>query len=133
MRSSRKGTKVTAMLVALVTAALGLAACGDDGGSSSGGDAPKVAWLTAITTEFVDAEEKGARPVIEDAGGSLEFFDAQFDPQKQLTQCQDAITSGRFNSIRTSPSLNFASQPRGLIKSDLRNCDSARSGRLIRV
>lgn len=101
MRSSRKGLNAVLTLLALVIASVGLAACSDDDddGSGSGDEAPKVAWLTAITTEFVDAEEQGARPVIEDAGGSLEFFDAQFDPQAQLKQCQDAITSGRFNSM----------------------------------
>ncbi len=51
----------------------------------------------------MQAETDGLKKSIEASGGSVENFAANFDPQKQLQQCTDAITSGRFNVIVLDP------------------------------
>lgn len=110
MRGDRGWQIGTAL--ATLALALGAVACGsddDDGGGSGGGssgsaqEAPEIAWLTAVNTELVQAEEEGLTAGLEETGGSYQLFDAQFDPQKQLTQCQDAVTSGRYNVMMIYP------------------------------
>jgi ribose transport system substrate-binding protein len=36
---------------------------------------------------------------VKPSGGTVKVFNAAFDPQKQQQQCQDAVTSGRYNVI----------------------------------
>lgn len=74
-------------------------ASGDSGGASGGANAPKVAMIAYAILDFGQAEVPAMEEELEKAGGSLEVFNANFDPQKQLQQCTDAITSGRFNAI----------------------------------
>lgn len=93
----------------LFGAVLILAGCGSSssGGSSSGGGsgstssqkAPKIAYLTYASTAYVTAEEEGLHKVLDPIGGSFTMFNANYDPQKQLTQCTDAITSQRYNAL----------------------------------
>lgn len=102
---------MSALAVAASVAAMAAAGCGsDDGGSSastSGGgsttasaDKPvDVAYVSYALTDYVDAEKIGLEKAIKPGGGSVRFFNANFDPQKLVQQCQDAINSGRYNSI----------------------------------
>jgi ribose transport system substrate-binding protein len=62
-----------------------------------------VAYVTYALTDYVQAEEKGVKSVVEPDGGSVTVFNASFDPQKLTQQCQDAITSGRYNAILLAP------------------------------
>lgn len=103
--------------VVIVVAVLSLsvlAGCGDDDSSSGSANTgtsaaaeqskpAKVALLHYAYVDFNQAEEQGVKSVVEGAGGSVEFFNANFDPQKQMKQCNDAITSGRFNVIMLVP------------------------------
>jgi ribose transport system substrate-binding protein len=112
MRCSR----VLALGAVVGAAALAVAGCGsDDGGSTSGsastgsstsgssGKPVNVAYLTYGVTDYVQAEEKGVKSVVEPTGGEVTMFNANFDPQKMTQQCQDAVTSGRYDAILIAP------------------------------
>lgn len=53
--------------------------------------------------EYVAAAERGVREAVEDAGGTVEVFDAGFSAQEQLNQIEDAITSGNFDAFILYP------------------------------
>jgi ribose transport system substrate-binding protein len=92
-----------------------VAGCGDDDDSSDSGDgaassgtqtekkaakAPKIAVIyTVSSSDYQGAQEEGITKVVEREGGSFETFNANFDPQKLISDCQDAVSSGRFNAI----------------------------------
>jgi ribose transport system substrate-binding protein len=85
----------------MLAATMLLAACGDDDGDGGGGsgEAPKLALLYTIYSDFQTAQEEGISEVIDPLGGSYERFNANFNPQMQIAQCKDAVNSGRFNAI----------------------------------
>jgi ribose transport system substrate-binding protein len=112
--------RLWALAALTALAALVVAGCGSSGSSSSStassetgsggetsepaesegsGEAPKAAVLYHTLTDFTTPQIAAEKKVIEAAGGSMQDFNADFDPQKQLTQCQDAITSQRYNVI----------------------------------
>ena len=112
--------RVLALGAIVAAVALAAAGCGssDDGGSTAsgtsagtsasttggaGGKPVKVAYLTYALTDYVQAEEHGLKSVIAPDGGSVTVFNANFDPQKLTQQCQDAVTSGRYNAILLAP------------------------------
>ncbi|UGS37299.1 sugar ABC transporter substrate-binding protein [Capillimicrobium parvum] len=102
-------------LAAVIAAAALAAGCGSDDGSSttstpstgstaastgsSGGEPVNVAYLTYALTDYVEAEKQGVKSVVGPGGGSVTVFNANFDPQKLTQQCQDAVSSGRYNAI----------------------------------
>lgn len=49
--------------------------------------------------EYVAAAERGVREIVEGNGGNVEAFDAGFNPEEQLNQLEDAITSGNFDAF----------------------------------
>jgi ABC-type sugar transport system substrate-binding protein len=103
MRSARALSLVATAVLALLVAACGSSS--DSGGSSTsgngggGGKKPRIAYLTYSDTDFVQAETKGFKEVAQKDGGSVTVFSANFDPQQQIKQCADAVTSGRYNAI----------------------------------
>lgn len=88
------------LIAGVVTLALlATAACGDDdestGGTGSEKEGARIALLAAaIGNAFVDASVKAMEAGTKAEGVELMVFDAQFDPQKQLSQCQDAVAQG---------------------------------------
>lgn len=117
---------ITKLLVGLaaILAVAALAACGGSSGSSSSsssasGDSSSastqkpanIAYLTYVETDYVMQENAGMESVVKPLGGSVERFSANFDPQKQIQQCNDAITSGRFNAIVLAPVDSGAAVP----------------------
>ncbi|MBS1885878.1 MAG: sugar ABC transporter substrate-binding protein [Actinobacteria bacterium] len=110
-------------LLALLGLALAvvIAGCGSSGSSSSSGggseggessgEAPKAALLLNTYTDFTQAGREGVEKVITAAGGSVTPSNAEFEPQKQLAQCQDAITSQRYNVIILGPADSPSSVP----------------------
>ena len=98
--------------LAVVAATLLAAGCGADDAAapsgapaSAGGSAdPKVnvAYLSYAYTDYVQAEEEGLKEAV-GAGGSVRVFNANFDAQKLLKDCQDAVSSGRYNAIVLAP------------------------------
>lgn len=109
------GYKALRLLGALgmIIAGLMAAGCGSDndagGGSASGeggsgpAKAPEVAMIAYAILDFAQAEVPAMEAELESVGGSMKVFNANFDPQKQLQQCTDAITSGRYNVIVLMP------------------------------
>lgn len=61
---------------------------------------PNIALFNPLgNNDYVANAEKGVRSIIEAAGGTVQAFDAGFDPQEQLNQIQDAITAGTFQAF----------------------------------
>lgn len=61
---------------------------------------PKIALFNPLgNNDYVASAEKGVRSIIEAAGGTVQAFDAGFDPAEQLNQLQDAITAGGFDAF----------------------------------
>src|SRR5687767_14590951 len=97
-----------ALAVAASALALIASGCGDDdsGSTTSGGgggsttkaaDKPvDVAYISYALTDYVQAEQKGLEDAVKPGGGSVRLFNANFDPQKLIQQCQDAVNSGRY-------------------------------------
>jgi ribose transport system substrate-binding protein len=106
MMGFRRARALTAF-VALAAAAMVVVGCGDDNKGSSdaktGGKAPKVAFLSWAYTDYTQAEEKGMKEAAGKLGGSVKVLNANFDPQKLNKDCQDAITSGRYNAFVIAP------------------------------
>lgn len=95
------------MSAAMILVAAAISGCGDDNNNDSGkaDKAAKVAYLTYIYADYQQAEEAGIKEGIKSSGGSVKVFNAEFDPDKQQKQCEDAITSGRFNAFVLSSVL----------------------------
>lgn len=108
------GTRIAAVGAIAAVAAFG-AGCGssdDDGGSSASGGttaaattggggakAPQIAFLTGDVSDFGQGQVNGLRRVAEENGGSLTIFDGGFDAQRQNADCQDVVTTGKYNGI----------------------------------
>lgn len=103
-------------LAAVLALGLAVSACGEDegaggsgGGSSSEEGPAKVAFLVATEAAgYPQGMLKAARAAAGQENVELEVFDAQFDPRKQVAQCQDAVASGSFDAI---VALSAASPP----------------------
>src|SRR4051812_32957431 len=107
--------------------ALTLAACGSDDDKSSSsstssgtsttstapssGQGKKIAYLAAARgNAFVDAALKAVQAEADKEGVKLTVFDAQFNPGKQLSQCQDAVTQ-KFDAIVALPAAGVPLTP----------------------
>lgn len=115
---------VAAVAAAVVTASV--AACGSSSSSTStsastsaggastqaaGGKGKKIAFLAAAKgNAYVDASVKAITADAAKAGVQLTVFDAQFNPQKQLAQCQDAVTK-KYDAIITLSAVGVAMIP----------------------
>ncbi len=121
-----KASKPVMGAVVAVVAAASLAACGSSGSSTStsastaasgstttapSGQGKKIAYLAAARgNAYVDAGLKAATAQAAKLGVKLTVFDAQFNPQKQLAQCQDAITK-KYDAIVTIAAVGVALIP----------------------
>ncbi|WP_329537426.1 sugar ABC transporter substrate-binding protein (plasmid) [Streptomyces sp. NBC_01450] len=105
----------------VTTMSLAVAACGnseDSSSASSGGtggkgskDPVSIALLASSGASYSQAENKGAEAVAKAAGGSVTVFTADLDPQKQMTQCKDAIASGKYKGILIEAVSSAAAVP----------------------
>lgn len=103
--------RLTALAAALLAMALVAAGCGSSSDSSTGGtgtgsdsgsssdSAPKAAAFVYTINDYTSVELEGLKQELKKVGGSLQTYSANFNPQEQLAQCQDAITSQRFNVL----------------------------------
>lgn len=67
-------------------------------------DGPKIAYFNPIgNNTYTAAAGDGITNIIEAAGGTVQEFDAGFNPEEQLNQIQDAITSGGFDAFIIYP------------------------------
>ena len=101
-----------ALAAALVTLSLVVGACGGDddeggGGGGGGGQASKpveIAYLSFAVANSYDAPMlAAAKTVASQNNAKITVFDAANDPKKQLSQLQNATSSGRFDAIITQP------------------------------
>jgi ribose transport system substrate-binding protein len=106
MTRPRRGVLVTIGAAAL----LGLVACGgdddSDAGSASSGEAKpvKVALLLpATSTSYYNAQSEAVKEKAEQSGASADVLEANYDPRKQLSQCEDAIASQQYDAIVVYP------------------------------
>lgn len=120
--------KPVVVAVAAVALAVSIAACGSSnksststsaastssGGASTqaaGGKGKKIAFLAAAKgNAYVDASVKAITADAAKAGVQLTVFDAQFNPQKQLSQCQDAVTK-KYDAIISLSAVGVAMIP----------------------
>jgi ribose transport system substrate-binding protein len=94
---------------ALLALTLVAAACGSDdtGGAESGADAEgtdgplEIAHFVAIQANPVEEVIITTAQATADAedGVNVTLFDASNDPQNQIAQCQDAITTGKYDGF----------------------------------
>nr|WP_281381631.1 sugar ABC transporter substrate-binding protein [Conexibacter arvalis] len=55
--------------------------------------------MTGDISDFGQGQVNGLRSVAEANGGSLTIFDGGFDAQRQNADCQDVVTTGKYNGI----------------------------------
>jgi ribose transport system substrate-binding protein len=97
----------------LGTFAIALSGCSNSGttgsgsaAQTSGNKAEKVSiafFSAAATNTFNDANYKGAKEAADKIGAQITIFSAEFDPNKQINQVQDAIVSGKYNLFIINP------------------------------
>ncbi len=98
----------TAMAVAALMA-IGATACGSDeegggggggGGESGGTEVSKIAFLGfAGANSFAQATLAGIKEQAAKEGVEVEFFDPNFDAATQVSQIQNAVTTGEFQAF----------------------------------
>jgi len=101
----------TSMLVAAVAAATLLTACGssddnaNDGASTGGsGKQVRIAYLSfAVANSFDAPMLAAAQAVAAGQQAKITVFDANNDPNKQLSQLQDVVSQGGFDAIVVQP------------------------------
>ncbi len=72
--------------------------------TASAQDGPNIALFNPLgNNTYVASAEAGVRSIIEAAGGTVQAFDAGFNPEEQLNQINDAITSGGFDAFIIYP------------------------------
>lgn len=100
--SGPKRHSVMAALSVLVLA-FGVSACGDDDDSADSGTGQEDVSLGVFMASLGDGYTRNLNEAIteqaEKMGAEVQTFDATFDPQKQLQQCQDAIATQRFQAF----------------------------------
>ena len=86
---------------ALLVASLAFAGNGSSAGTLSAEVKPiRVAFFaSSLANTYVPAQVQGAKAAARKSGAATTVFDAVYDATKQLTQVQDAITSGKFDAF----------------------------------
>lgn len=95
--------KLTAVGAAVLLAT-GVAACGgSDSSGSSGGGSKKVTDIAffgfAAANSFAQATYAGIKEQAAKQGIKVKFFDPNFDAQQQVSQIQNAITTGKYQAF----------------------------------
>ena len=70
---------------------------------------PRIAFLVGVVDSTYTPAQKGG--LEEGSGGEVTIFNPDFDPTNQLRQCQDVITSNRYDAIVITPLDNATSIP----------------------
>ena len=89
----------TLMLAACAGALFRRREGGEEGGSSVGA----IAFLNPVSAEFTSLIGEGIAEVADAAGYEVTEFDAAGDTQKQVSQCTDAVSSGRYVGMILEP------------------------------
>jgi ribose transport system substrate-binding protein len=107
MRYLKARRRACVGVVAAMASALALAACGSDGGddkasAGTGASADEPVRIAALLSALTGYEGAVARSVEETAkanNSTVKVFSADYDPAKQLQQCQDVIASGQYDGM----------------------------------
>ncbi|MGW0163017.1 sugar ABC transporter substrate-binding protein [Mycobacterium sp. NPDC003323] len=89
----RAGTCATAVLV--------LAGCSPT--ADDAGQTPSIGFLQLASAAYTNAIRTGVEQAAAAGGYQVTTFDAGSDPQKQVAQCQDAVSSGRLDGLVIEP------------------------------
>jgi ribose transport system substrate-binding protein len=77
-------------------------------------DGPPVAlafFMASAANSYAQAQLEGVEEVAGQMNATVDTFDGQFDSQRQYSQLQDAIASGRFDGFIVSPNDGNALAP----------------------
>ncbi|MEW2500579.1 sugar ABC transporter substrate-binding protein [Amycolatopsis sp. NPDC047767] len=108
---SRPATRPRSRLIAAAIigslAAVSLAACGSsssagssDSGASGGSSSGAVAFFTdGLGNSYLQSATNAAKALAAKDGVKMDVFSADFDSGKQLTQIQDAVSSGKYKAL----------------------------------
>jgi ribose transport system substrate-binding protein len=116
MKTLRTATGVVLIGVAVLV----LAACGDDdsdegsGGGKSGESSERLQvalLIPTVGTSYAAANVQGAKDQASKDNATVRVYDAKYDPSKENSDCQTAITSGEADAIIVNPVDNSALGP----------------------
>lgn len=93
------------------TASSGTTAAGSSSGSAPANKANLALFIVIRANPYAAAQIKGVQDEARKLGASVTVFDAQLDPQKQISQCNDAIATGRYNGFLISPAAGPTMMP----------------------
>lgn len=106
------GIGVALLLTLAVTASAFGGASRQDTRTRQGAEPVNVAFLIATTSAgYTRGILTAAKKAAAANNVKLTVFDAQFNPQKQFSQCQDVISGGKFQAIVTLPAASPAMVP----------------------
>jgi ribose transport system substrate-binding protein len=89
-------------VAAMLVASLAFAGSGSSARTVSSAEAKPVRvafFASSLANTYVPAQVQGAKASARKRGAATTVFDAVYDASKQLTQVQDAITSGKFDAF----------------------------------
>jgi ribose transport system substrate-binding protein len=101
MNGFKGGPKAVAAISILLLAGIVISGCGsssEESSASSSGDVHIGAMVSALTG-YEAALIKGTEAAVKKNGGTVEAFSANYEPNKQLQQCQDAIAAGKVEGM----------------------------------
>lgn len=94
---------MTAVLAVSVTSACG-SGSSDTAEAGGGSGGARIALLLASSANAGStAVAAGVQDQADDAGAEVDVLSADFDPQRQFSQMQDAITTGKYDGILVQP------------------------------
>jgi ribose transport system substrate-binding protein len=119
----RRRLTVLSLSGVMAIGALALGACGDSSDDEGGaqGEVEVAVFMASLadgyTRNLNDSIEEQARAM----GSTVQTFNANFDPQRQLQQCQDAIVTQRFQAfiIQSVAGPSMISCARQAIEADI--------------
>ncbi|MFT3865161.1 MAG: sugar ABC transporter substrate-binding protein [Solirubrobacterales bacterium] len=104
LRKTKGATAAVVGAVALVAAGCGSSSSGSSTSAEGGGQAVKAALLLYTINDYTSVEKEGVEKGLGEVGGEVaQTLSANFNPQEESAQCQDAITSERFNVLIVDP------------------------------
>ncbi len=105
-RRTSVGARIPALSIACVLAALVLAACGGDDNGEPAAEQPAgdekvnvALFIASVGDGYTQALHDAVETQAKEMGAGSQTFSADYDPQKQLQQCQDAIVTQKFQAF----------------------------------
>ncbi|MCC6223531.1 MAG: sugar ABC transporter substrate-binding protein [Thermoleophilia bacterium] len=125
--TGRLRVSALAVAVAAVAVALVAAGCGGDeeagttaapatetaapATETSAAEAISFVYLDTSTTSFTVPAQEAVKAFAAENNATVDIFSADFDPQKQLSQCETAIATGKYQGLLIYPVDGAAAVP----------------------